>query len=89
MLQRHGEVRLWYSTFSCPQVPPSAATPAPPRLADFIAYRTWLPSCVAFTALYLLARLKAWFPLQLSATTPAPTSRGMLRARVCSHSRRS
>ncbi|KAH7100020.1 hypothetical protein BKA62DRAFT_708024 [Auriculariales sp. MPI-PUGE-AT-0066] len=28
----------------------------------FIAYWTWLPSCVAFTALYLLARLKAWFP---------------------------
>ncbi|KAH7092703.1 hypothetical protein BKA62DRAFT_723334 [Auriculariales sp. MPI-PUGE-AT-0066] len=60
--QRHRKVRLWYSTFSCPQVPLSAATPAPPPLTDFIAYRARLPSCVAFTTLYLLARLKAWFP---------------------------
>ncbi|KAH7101591.1 hypothetical protein BKA62DRAFT_598821, partial [Auriculariales sp. MPI-PUGE-AT-0066] len=49
-------------TFSWPEPPPPAPPPPP---ANFIAYaldRTWLHHCVMFIALYLLARLKAWFP---------------------------
>ncbi|KAH7103573.1 hypothetical protein BKA62DRAFT_695802, partial [Auriculariales sp. MPI-PUGE-AT-0066] len=47
----------------CPSVRRYATAPpppsAPPPLENFITYLTWLPSCVAFTALYLLARLKS------------------------------
>ncbi|KAH7098699.1 hypothetical protein BKA62DRAFT_641908 [Auriculariales sp. MPI-PUGE-AT-0066] len=56
------------ATFSCPEVPASSASAASqptPALANFIAYtlhRTRLSSYVTFTALHLLARLKARFP---------------------------
>jgi len=64
--------RFISALFSCPDTPPpptattttSSSSPSTP-LAQFIAYalhRTRLHSCVTFTALFLLSRLKNRFP---------------------------